>query len=101
MFIVKTQNKEYHIDDRVQITISQSQDKEFYRLQLLFENEYGKDDAFLTENYQTHRQAEFAKKLWLAYIRSEEFENMPIELEIIEKAIDLAYRVIERLHNEK
>lgn len=100
MFIVRTMNKEYHIDDRLKISVVMNPDKEFYRLQLLFENEYGKDRTFITGHYNTHKDAEFAKNFWTNMIRDKRNDNIPFELSymenVIEKAIEALHMIIER-----
>ena len=100
MFIVRTMNKEYHIDDRLKISVVMNPDKEFYRLQLLFENEYGKDRTFITGHYNTHKDAEFARNFWTNMIRDKRNDNIPFELSymenVIEKAIEALHMIIER-----
>lgn len=100
MFIVRTMNKEFHIEDRIQITISMNPDKEFYRLQLLFENEYGKDRTFITGHYNTHKDAEFARNFWTNMIRDKRNDNIPFELSymenVIEKAIEALHMITEK-----
>ena len=100
MFIVRTSDKEYHIDDRLKITIVMNQDREFYRLQLLFENEYGKDRTFITGHYNTHKDAEFARDFWTNMIRDKRNDNIPFELsymeQVIEKAIEALHMIIQR-----
>lgn len=100
MFIVRTMNKEYHIDDRLKITVVMNPDREFYRLQLLFENEYGKDRTFITGHYNTHKDAEFARDFWSNMIRDERNDNIPFELDymenVIEKAIEALHMIMQR-----
>lgn len=100
MFIVRTMNKEYHIDDRLKISVVMNPDKEFYRLQLLFENEYGKDRTFITGHYNTHKDAEFARDFWTNMIRDKRNDNIPFELDhmekVIEKAIEALHMITER-----
>lgn len=100
MFIVRTMNKEYHIDDRLKITVVMNPDKELYRLQLLFENEYGKDRTFITGHYNTHKDAEFARNFWTNMIRDKRNDNIPFELSymenVIEKAIEALHMIIEK-----
>lgn len=93
-------NKEYHIDDRLKISVVMNPDKEFYRLQLLFENEYGKDRTFITGHYNTHKDAEFARDFWTNMIRDKRNDNIPFELDhmekVIEKAIEALHMITER-----
>lgn len=100
MFIVRTMNKEYHIDDRLKISVVMNPDKEFYRLQLLFENEYGKDRTFITGHYNTHKDAEFARNFWTNMIRDKRNDNTTVELDymekVIEKAIEALHTIIEK-----
>lgn len=100
MFIVRTMNKEYHIDDRLKVTVVMNPDKEFYRLQLLFENEYGKDRTFITGHYNTHKDAEFAMDFWTNMIRDKRNDNIPFELSymenVIEKAIEALHMITEK-----
>ena len=98
MFIVRTMNKEYHIDDRLKITVVMNPDKEFYRLRLLFENEYGKDHTFITGQYNTRKDAEFARDFWTNMIRDKRNDNIPFELSYMENVIGKA---IEALHMMK
>lgn len=100
MFIVRTMNKEYHIDDRLKISVVMNPDREFYRLQLLFENEYGKDRTFITGHYNTHKDAEFARNFWTNMIRDKRNDNTTVELDymenVIEKAIEALHMIIEK-----
>lgn len=100
MFIVRTRNKEYHIDDRLKISVVMNPDRKFYRLQLLFENEYGKDRTFITGHYNARKDAEFAKDFWTNMIRDERNDNIPFELDymeqVIEKAIEALHMIMQR-----
>ena len=100
MFIVRTAEKEFHIDDRLKITVVMNPDRKFYKLQLLFENEYGKDRTFITGQYNTRKDAEFARDFWTNMVRDERNDNIPIELDymenVIEKAIEALPTMIER-----
>lgn len=100
MFIVRTMNKGYHIDDRLKITVVMNPDKEFYRLQLLFENEYGKDRTFITGHYNTRKDAEFARDFWTNMIMDKRNDNIPFELSymenVIEKAIEALHMIMQR-----
>jgi len=94
MFIVKTTEKEYHIEDRIQLTVVMNPDRKFYRVQLLFEDEYGKDRTFISGNYQTHKDARFAKEFWYHMIMDERNDNIPFELDYMEKVIEQALEVL-------
>ena len=101
MFIVRTAEKEFHIDDRLKITVVMSPGREFYRLQLLFENEYGKDRTFITGKYNTRKDAEFAGDFWTNMVRDERNDNIPIELDYMENVIEKAIEVLHMMKEKE